>query len=163
MPIFVRWRRFFVKHQWVPSSKSGIFSAALTAAGIGAAAFTGQTIIPGVLTAAGAATESAAGVPVGVATNTSSGVGTASFVGSGILTGVLSSSGLASSSLVGVGVGQGVFSSSGIGSAQFGTEFRQIISRNILQNPVDCVLAGQQEEFKKGRASIAVLKRIFRE
>jgi hypothetical protein len=32
-----------------------------------------------------------------------------------------------------------------------------------LQLPVDCVLAGQQREFKPGRAHLAALRGIFRE
>lgn len=51
------------------------------------------------------------------------------------------------------------------GSVLLGHEFADmtITSRAVLQDPVDCVLAGQQREFKGARAHFGALRRIFRE
>lgn len=46
----------------------------------------------------------------------------------------------------------------------FGLRFTPLVtSTERLQNPVDCVLAGQQREFKTGRAHFGALKGIFNE
>jgi hypothetical protein len=56
-----------------------------------------------------------------------------------------------------------VMTASGAAVATFGTELRQIISTNMLQNPVNCVLAGEQVGFKTGRISGRALRRTFGE
>lgn len=113
----------------------------------------------------------------------SAGVGAASAVGRAIKTAVGSTAGSAGVNGVGraikatVGVSAGSASCVGLGGglrtavgSAAGTStvdgikvFRLYTSNRVVQLPVDCVLAGQQELTRKGRAGGRALKRAFGE
>lgn len=114
---------------------------------------------------------------------TSSGTSTVSGVGRSTASSVGSSTGTATVTSVGAGVIGVVGSSAGAATvaafgqpifAAVGTAFGSsvvtgiaiilpITSRNVLQDPVDCVMAGNQRKFKTGRAHFGALRGIFRE
>lgn len=119
-----------------------IARAAGSAAGIGAAAAVGIGII------------AAAGQTDGSASVTAVGVGIIAAVGS--TSGVATDTGIGSGYLVTVGI------ATGSSSAQGAAELKQIISTNMLQKPVDVVLAGQQTEYP-GRLSRAAARHAFNE
>lgn len=163
MRFFTRWRQFKPHRPWSVPSYSSIISVALVAAGTGTASFSGATIVSATLSSAGAATETGAGGSTASTTNTASGVGTASFNGAGILTGALSSTGTGALSGSGGAYYVITLNAAGSSTSSFGTELRQIVSRRMLQDPVNCVLAGDQERLKGAKISGKLLKGIFRE
>lgn len=143
MRFFVRWRRFRAKHQWVPASFA--------------------SIVVGVLSSSGAATDSSTGISRATATFSSAGVGSSSLVGAGVIGSALSSSGTATASFDGKSFSVAALSASGVAAVSIAADLHQVISRSMLQDPVDCVLAGEQTEFKKGFAPFNALRGIFNE
>lgn len=152
MPIFRRVRLLFKRSKYVPFSR-----------------FVG--VVSGVLTATGAASQSVAITPIATGAVSSAGVGSASFVGAGVISGSMSVSGAGAFTPVTTAFNVASFSMPGSAAVSFGTELRQIISRNMLQDPVDCVLAGQQDgeegksklDPRRGFMSYRALRGIFRE
>lgn len=130
------------RYRWFPPG-SPILTAAGTSAGIAAAAGVGVALITAVGTTAGSASVTGAGAGVISAAGSSAGAATVS--------------GSASAFYVAVGTAAGSSDAEGV------TELRQIVSTAMLQNPVNCVLAGMQVSFKTGRAQGRAMRHAFGE
>lgn len=157
-------RKFFAhRSRWFPGGASTIISATFSIAGVASSAIVAAAVTPTTFTAAGAATESPVGGAIAAASLSSAGVGGSSLVGAGVLTGVLSATGVGSASFAGGTYSVMTFQFAGTSAVAMGTELRQIVSTKMLQNPVDCVLAGDQDLVRRGRVSGRALRRAFGE
>lgn len=113
--------------------------------------------------ATGTSTVSGVGRSTASSVGTSAGSATVTSVGAAVTPSIGSISGVATV----LGIGRPIFSAVG---TSYGSSvvtgiaiILPITSRNVLQDPVDCVLAGQQIEFRKGRASMAGVRHAFNE
>lgn len=113
--------------------------------------------------AAGLATATGVGASTASSAGTSAGAATVAATGAG----VLSAAGSAAGTATVAGVGQPFFTAVGTAVGVATVTGVSIIlpftSRRVLQDPVDCVIAGQQNEFRKARANFGALRGIFRE
>lgn len=111
----------------------------------------------------GALSESARGVNEIV--GTSAGLATAAAVGANpISPAVASASGIATASASSASTNSSAWFAAGVATGEAFAANQPTTSRHILTDPVDCVLAGQQNmPFKQGRAPFNALRGIFRE
>lgn len=116
-----------------------------------------------VATAAGVATVSGVGRAVAIATGTTAGVATVTGVGRAIKTATFSIAGAATTAGVGATLRPAAGVSAGVATVTGVAIRRQVISTNMLQKPVNCVLAGEQITFKGGRARGRQLTHAFGE
>jgi hypothetical protein len=139
------------------------YAGAVSAIGSAAASFVGVNVNSGALSSAGSSSVADAGAATAAGTASIAGVASLSLVGAGVLSGALAINGQAVLSPFGFPVLVGVLAVSGQASQEIRAELRQIISTNMLQNPVNCVLAGEQVSFKTGRAAGKALRHAFGE
>lgn len=123
----------------------------------------GSPIATTVGSSAGVATVSGVAVGIFAAVGSSDGAASVTGVGAGVIAAAGASAGVASVSGVGSGYLVTVGTAAGAATVEGRTELRQIISTNMLQKPVNCVLAGQQVSFKTGRAAGKALRHAFGE
>lgn len=154
--------RRFGYSRYVPG-KGAISTAVFSMAGVAADALAGIKIDPSSFAMAGAATEAGTGGSIATATLASAGVGDLSGNGAGVISGTLSASGVGALTLGASAFYVTALTAAGAAASSFVTERKQITSTNILQRPVDCVLAGQQTEFKRGRLSSTAMTHAFGE
>ncbi len=125
--------------------------------------FISSPIATTVGSAAGTSSALAVGVAIIAAVGTTGGTATVNGIISGLITGIGAAAGSASGDAVGSGFRVAIGAAAGSSDVHGIAELRQVTSTNILQKPVDCVMAGDQKEFKSGRAHRRALRGIFRE
>lgn len=168
LAIFRRARGLYKRNRFAPRGAGAYSSTILTAAGTSAVSFVGAAIISGVFSSAGAATQGGVGGSTATVAGSMAGVGSASFVGAGVKSGALSAAGQSAASFAGTAFNATAFSisgaaTSGAATASFGSEFKQIISTNMIQKPIDYQLAGDAMLPGRGKLSKGMMKAIFRE
>lgn len=128
---------------------------------IGAPNRLSDVIVEIVGSAAGTSTVSGVGRSTASSVGSSSGDATAAAVGAGVFGSVGSSIGVATVSATARPIFHAIGTAAGSSVVSGIAIILPITSRNVLQNPVDCVMAGNQREFKKGRAPFGALRGIF--
>lgn len=113
--------------------------------------------------AAGDATTVAVGVAVFASVGSTEGAAGVSGVGVSVKAFVGVATGAAEGSTPGVGVKLIVGVASGVAEVSGIADRRHYTSNQVLNLPVDCVLAGQQVSFKNGRAAGRALRHAFGE
>lgn len=122
-----------------------------------------DVVVEAVGSSTGAATVSGIGSSTASSVGSSAGSATVTSVGAGVIASVGSSAGVATVTAVGKPFFAAVGTAAGSSDVTGVAIILPFTSRNVLQDPVDCVLAGQQREFRKGSANFGALRRIFRE
>lgn len=138
-------------------------SGTLSASGAAATSFTGEATASATFSAAGTSATNLDGEATFAGVLSASGDVTVAFDGTAVTPGVLSAAGLAVMGFEGTGAVPGVFHAAGVATSNFISVIRPYTSTNALQMPVDCVLAGQQDLYKGGRARGRALKHVFGE
>ena len=156
------WLRFFARPFIAPPKVEPILTDVFTTGtATGAGAATGVAVVTGIPAATGAA----AGVAVVNGIGAVPGIGIGSSAGSSTLTGLSASTG----SSAGVGTLEAIMAATGAAAGKAtlfgaGISVTQIItSRDILQNPVDFVLAGDIVGERPRGVSSIVDQHIFNE
>lgn len=143
--------------------KGTIATAVFAMAGVATVAQAGVKIDTSSFAMAGVAAEAGAGGSIATSTFAMAGVGADGIVGAGVKSGAFSMAGVASDSLAASAFYVTTLVASGVASISFATELRQITSTNIIQKPVNCVLAGQQTSIRPGRIRGGALRHAFGE
>jgi hypothetical protein len=120
-------------------------------------------IRPAVFAMAGTSTVPGVGASRVSAVFSAAGIAALSATGRAIKPTVLSAAGVGTMATVGQPFATGHFSMAGVAAAAFAKGLGQITSTGVIQKPVDYFLAGDKKSKRGERASVDVLRSIFRE